>query len=354
MKVALLNDQLNAGGAEKVLVNMANILHARGVEVMVVLFMSASSLDKQLHPDIPVHYLNRKGRFDRAAMRKLKLLVQACDIVHVHSRYNLRYFMVAKYITGIFYPKVVFHEHVPGYTKLDLFTRILFKRLDGYIAVLQNICDWAIDQNLVQPSKVFYLPNIVAPPATPIVFAQNDHSRILMVGNFRRVKNHLFAIQLVDQLGNGTTLDLYGMIEDQAYYDELVNYIHAKNLTRKVNIVNGVNNLYDVIGKYDVALHTATLETGPLVLLEYMQAGLPFLTYNTGDVANNISKLLPELVMQSFEQQAWIASIKTILKNESTRKAIKIKMKQVVVEIYTEEKYWQRLSYVYKTVLRLP
>ena len=336
------------------LVNMANILHARGVEVMVVLFMAPASLDKQLHPDIPVHYLNRKGRFDRAAMRKLKLLVQACDIVHVHSRYNLRYFMVAKYVTGIFHPKVVFHEHVPGYTKLDLFTRILFKRLDGYIAVLQNICDWAIDQNLVQPSKVFYLPNIVAPPATPIVFAQNDHSRILMVGNFRRVKNHLFAIQMVEQLGNGTTLDLYGMIEDQAYYDELVNYIQANNLTGKVNIVNGVNNLYDVIGKYDVALHTATLETGPLVLLEYMQAGLPFLTYNTGDVANNISKLLPELVMQSFEQQAWIASIKTILKNESTRKAIKIKMKQVVVEIYTEEKYWQRLSYVYKTVLRLP
>lgn len=354
MKVALLNDQLNAGGAEKVLVNMANILHARGVEVMVVLFMSASSLDKQLHPDIPVHYLNRKGRFDRAAMRKLKLLVQACDIVHVHSRYNLRYFMVAKYVTGIFHPKVVFHEHVPGYTKLDLFTRILFKRLDGYIAVLQNICDWAIGQNLVQPSKVFYLPNIVAQPAKPIVFIQNDHSRILMVGNFRRVKNHLFAIQMVEQLGNGTTLDLYGMIEDQAYYDELVNYIQANNLTGKVNIVNGVNNLYDVIGKYDVALHTATLETGPLVLLEYMQAGLPFLTYNTGDVANNISKLLPELVMQSFEQQAWIASIKTILKNESTRKAIKIKMKQVVVEIYTEEKYWQRLSYVYKTVLRLP
>ena len=354
MKVALLNDQLNAGGAEKVLVNMANILHARGVEVMVVLFMAPASLDKQLHPDIPVHYLNRKGRFDRAAMRKLKLLVQACDIVHVHSRYNLRYFMVAKYVTGIFHPKVVFHEHVPGYTKLDLFTRILFKRLDGYIAVLQNICDWAIGQNLVQPSKVFYLPNIVAQPAKPIVFIQNDHSRILMVGNFRRVKNHLFAIQLVDQLGNGTTLDLYGMIEDQAYYDELVNYIQANNLTGKVNIVNGVNNLYDVIGKYDVALHTATLETGPLVLLEYMQAGLPFLTYNTGDVANNISKLLPELVMQSFEQQAWIASIKTILKNESTRKAITIKMKQVVEEIYTEEKYWQRLSYVYKTVLRLP
>ena len=352
MKVALLNDQLNAGGAEKVLVNMANLMHARGVDVIVVLFMSPASLDKQLHPEIPVHYLNRKGRFDRAAMRTLKFLLQTCDIVHVHSRYNLRYFMVAKYITGIFYPKVVFHEHVPGYTKLDLFTRILLKKLDGYIAVLQNICDWAIDQNLLRPSKVFYLPNIVAQPETPIVFNQNDHCKILMVGNFRKVKNHLFAIQLVEHLGNGTTLDLYGMIEDQAYYDELVYYIQNNKLTGKVNIIIGVNNLYDVIGKYDFALHTATLETGPLVLLEYMQAGLPFLTYNTGDVANNISKLLPEFVMHAFKQQTWLTSITTILKNEPTRNAIKIKMKQVVEEIYTEEKYWQRLSNVYKTVLQ--
>ena len=53
MKVALLNDQLNAGGAEKVLVHIANLLYSRGVEVIVILFMEPSALDKQLHPQIP-------------------------------------------------------------------------------------------------------------------------------------------------------------------------------------------------------------------------------------------------------------------------------------------------------------
>ena len=352
MKVALLNDQLNAGGAEKVLVNIANMMHSRGVQVIVVLFMSTASLDKQLHPQIPVHYLHRKGRFDRAAMGKLKLLLQPCDIVHIHSRYNLRYFMVAKYVQSISHPKVVFHEHVPGYTKLDFFTRMLFKGLNAYIAVLQSICDWANSQHLVQPSKVFYLPNIVAQPANPIVFIQNKHHRIVMVGNFRRVKNHLFAIQLAEQLNNGTTLDLYGMIEDQGYYDELVRYINNHNLGEKVNIIRGVNNLYDVIGRYDIALHTATHETGPLVLLEYMQAGLPFLTYKTGDVAHNISSSLPQLVMQTFNQGDWLASVNTLLTNESLRQTIKLNMKQVVQENYTEEKYWQQLSNVYKQVLQ--
>ena len=314
--------------------------------------MRPAALDKQLHPEIPVYYLNRKGRFDRAAMHKLKLLVQPCDIVHIHSRYNLRYFMVAKYVQFISHPKVVFHEHVPGYTKLDFFTRMLFKRVDGYIAVLQSICNWANNRHLVKPSKVFYVPNIVAQPATSIVFQQNEHSKIVMVGNFRRVKNHLFAIQLIEQLNDEVTLDLYGMIEDKEYYDELVTYIETHHLTGRVNIISGVNNLYGVIGQYDLALHTATHETGPLVLLEYMQAGLPFLTYNTGDVVANISSSLAQLVMQTFERGKWLASVNELLLNESFRKSIQIKMKQVVQENYTEEKYWQQLSNVYKKVLQ--
>ncbi len=352
MKIALLNDQLNAGGAEKVLVNMANIMHQNGVDVIVVLFIRPAALDKQLHPDIPVHYLHRKGRFDRAAMHRLKLLVQPCDIVHIHSRYNLRYFMVAKYLQSLYHPKVVFHEHVPGYTKLDFFTRLLFKGVDGYIAVLQSICNWANNQHLVQPFKIFYVPNIVAQPVAPIVFQQNDHSRIVMAGNFRRVKNHLFAIQLIEQLNNTVTLDLYGMIEDQAYYDEVVTYIEAHDLKGRVNIISGVNNLYDVMGQYDLALHTATQETGPLVLLEYMQAGLPFLTYNTGDVAANISISLAHLVMKTFEPGKWLSSVNELLQNQNLRKSIQIKMKQVVQENYTEEKYWQQLSNVYKKVLQ--
>ncbi len=91
MKIALLNDQLNAGGAEKVLVNMAHLLHHKGVQVILVLFMSPSQLDAQLHPSIPVHYLHRKSKWHLGAMLALRKLVHDCDIVHIHSRYNLRY-----------------------------------------------------------------------------------------------------------------------------------------------------------------------------------------------------------------------------------------------------------------------
>ena len=173
-----------------------------------------------------------------------------------------------------------------------------------------------------------------------------------MIGNFRRVKNHLFAIQLIQQLGNGITLHLYGMIEDAAYHEELVHYIQSNRLNETVKIISGVNNVYNVLGKYNLAIHTASNETGPLVLLEYMQAGLPFITYNTGDVATHISNALPGLVMHSFEKEHWLAAINNMLLNEQVRETTKVKMKQVVAEIYTEDKYWERLLNVYKKVLQ--
>jgi glycosyltransferase involved in cell wall biosynthesis len=113
MKVALINDQLNSGGAEKVLVNIAHLLHAQGVDVSVVLYLKPAALDSLINPAIPVHYLHRRGRFDLRAMLLLKKITNAADILHVHSRYNLRYLITAKFFTGIFKPRIVFHEHVP-------------------------------------------------------------------------------------------------------------------------------------------------------------------------------------------------------------------------------------------------
>jgi hypothetical protein len=96
MKIVLLNDKLNAGGAEKVLVYIANLLFKNNYDVSVVLFLDEAKLDNQINKQIPIHYLRRTSRFDIAAWKKLKALTNDADIVHIHSRYNLRYFMVAK------------------------------------------------------------------------------------------------------------------------------------------------------------------------------------------------------------------------------------------------------------------
>ena len=187
MKVAILNDKLDAGGAEKVFVNMANLLYANGVEVLVVLFLHSSVLDALLHPQISVVYLHRKGRFDIKAMLLLKKLVKEFDIVHVHSRYNLRYYMITKWTTGIVKPKTVFHEHIPV-LRVDSFTKFIMRKADAYLAVLQSMCSWAKEAVHLNATRVFYLPNTINSPIR-IIPQLSAGNKIIMVGNIWHFKS---------------------------------------------------------------------------------------------------------------------------------------------------------------------
>jgi glycosyltransferase involved in cell wall biosynthesis len=350
MKVVLINDQLNPGGAEKVLVNTANLLRQKGVDVSVLLYLGKSVLDEQVDASIPLIYLHRRGRFDLSAMRSLKHHLKDVDIVHVHSRYNLRFLMVCKLLVGIGKAKIVFQEHIP-ILKLDRFTRYAFSKVDAYVAVLKTMCDWVKDDQTVNTRKVFYLPNIVSTPNVAATKTAYTAKKIVMVGNFMKLKNQLFAVELMKQLGAGYQLDIYGMVHQQDYYNELTEFIEKQNLQQQVRLIQGVTNIYDVLGDYEFAIHTSTQETGPLVLLEYMHAGLPFLTYATGDVAANLAAEIPEMIIESFTINDWKKGIETVVANAAERSDLQCRMKHFVEVHYTEERYWKQLQSIYKAVL---
>jgi glycosyltransferase involved in cell wall biosynthesis len=351
MKVVLVNDQLNAGGAERVLVNIANLLHKNKIEVSVVMFLKPSALDHEINHNIKITYLNRKWRFDYAAMRTLKKQLKDADIIHVHSRYNLRYYMVAKLLTFAPSKPIVFHEHVPDHKKIGAFTSFLFKRLNAYVGVQERLCTWVKDKKLVAPKNVFFLPNVVARPGQIKLDNLHEEKRIVMVANFRRIKNQLLALQILQALGSDYTLDLYGMIDEADYYEELTQYVKVNELEHRVNIKTGITNMYEYLPRYQFALHTATNETGPLVLLEYMNSGLPFLTYKTGDVVSNVNAALPQFVMDTLTVADWVDRIKVVLSDPRARPKLQQEMEQLINERYSEETYFNTLDSIYKKTI---
>jgi glycosyltransferase involved in cell wall biosynthesis len=348
MRIALINDRLNAGGAEKMLVYIANLLHKNGIDVQVIILLDKAALDHQIHPNIPVHYLNRTSRFSCKAFFGLKKLLQQVDIVHVHSRYNLRYYMVAKYFVNIAKPKIFFHEHVPSYS-IDAFTKFLFSKVDAYVAVQNDMRKWAVTNKMVTNQHAFYLANTVDAPKNPIQYKNNQY-KILMVGNYRPQKNHLFAVSLLAKLPNQYTIDIYGMIDDEVYYNNLQNHIHTLGLTSRVALVQGISNLYEQMGNYSFALHTSIAETGPLVLVEYLYAGLPFITYNTGDVVTIIEKQLPNFIVHSFNEAEWLKAIEQLQQKMPEHNFNNV-MSEIVQENFSEANYFIQLLHIYNKIM---
>ena len=95
LKVLQVIDTLNIGGAERVLVNLSNLLITHGIDISVVQITTPGPLSAELHPDVRQFSLNRKYRLSPSAFIRLIRLIHNHTIVHVHMRYNFLYVMLA-------------------------------------------------------------------------------------------------------------------------------------------------------------------------------------------------------------------------------------------------------------------
>ena len=62
MKVLQVIDKLDVGGAERVLVDLSNILDENNIEITVLCLLTKSSLDEKLNKNINKIYLNRLNK----------------------------------------------------------------------------------------------------------------------------------------------------------------------------------------------------------------------------------------------------------------------------------------------------
>ncbi|MBZ0246283.1 MAG: glycosyltransferase, partial [Cyclobacteriaceae bacterium] len=298
---------LHVGGAEKMLVTAANLFVDKGHDVGVALLVDGGPLCSHLNPRVKLHSLSRKGRFDLRAMRKLSMLANSYQIVHIHLKHNLKFVFVANLIWRIRNP-LILHDHsaevlISGVQKTHLpFFVQYWLRKQTYVGVSEALTNWALRNFRLDPDKCFTLPNAIECKngSTIKVPISKDVVNIILVSNFRRLKNIEFAITLVEQLtklGLNLRLDILGQVLDKSYFEEIKALIASLNISDIVTINNDVSDVTHELGNYSFAIHTSKAETGPLVLLEYFHAGLPFLASNHGEVANQVFQKIPELII---------------------------------------------------------
>jgi len=256
--------------------------------------------------------------------------------------------MTAKFLVGISKPKIFFHEHVPSYA-IDKFTKFLFSKVNAYVAVQDDMRKWAVEKGMVKNSNAFYLANTVVAPTVKKEVNSNSH-KIIMVGNYRPQKNQLFAVSVLAKLPEEYTIDIYGMIDDKLYYERLQNHIQTLQLEHRVNLVKGVSNIYEKISEYGLALHTSLAETGPLVLVEYLYAQIPFITYETGDVVSVIKNQLPNFIVPTFDEQDWLNAIEKMqqINNFEETKSL---MTTIINQHFSEEAYYTQLLNIYQQLV---
>ena len=339
-RILFVIDNLKIGGAEKVFVDIANLANAK-IEFDVLLVTDFEGDAFKLPENVRVIELHRKNKFSIIKLFQLKKILSEYETIHIHMRHTFHYLSIVKFIFDL-KNKYILHDHY-GKINLDKKPPFLMYKLfkpNFYIGVCSELSEWAVEVWKLKAENVFCFQNL--PNLDFYKNFQNleqvKNGKLIMVGNIKGVKNQLFALNIANSIN--MKIDFIGRNQDDQYYSLI-----KENLNDNI-IIEDCSNVSSLLGKYSMGIFTSKSESGPLVILEYLLCGLPFIAYKTGGISDILSKYFPYFFIDSFEEKFWVQKI-----NEFKLNPPVIDREMVLDIINTEfnrELYLNRLMKIYE------
>lgn len=325
IRVLHLIDSLAAGGAERMAVNLCNLLNERGTPAWLCATRGEGPLLALVVDTDRYLYLRKKHALDVEAFVGLVRFIrqERINVLHAHSS-SLAWAVMAKNFTGI---KVVWHNHLGKSESLDFRGRLplwLFTRfVDHVISVNEKLQQWAIEKLDINEDKVSYLPNfpMLSPKQTrPDRHSKRDIPVIICTANLRAAKDHhtlIKALTRVKDEGIPFKLWLVGADFNDAYSRSLKQLIHQRNLSEDVELLGVRTDIPDLLCQADIGVLSSVTEGLPVSLLEYGMAGLPVVATAVGQVPEVVGDA--GLVVPPGDDAALAEALKMLLLQKDMR-----------------------------------
>lgn len=288
MKLDFIITSLNGGGAERVMVILANNFAKIGYEVKLITFYGKPDGDAySLHHNVKRIELHG-GKFKNHKIRSLNNLYQFYkkkenrpDIIISFLIFtNLISILVAK-LHNI---RIISSEHInhlegeqPMY--LTKFTRNLVYRMSDIVTVLTK---FDVEYYKKRKANVVVMPN----PCSFVPIKENNHARdkeILAVGSLDRYHHKGFdnLIELITPVLKANPewiLKIIGGGDKGRFY--LESLIKESNIEKQIVFTGFQNNVSEHMKKGSIFILSSRFEGLPMVLLEAMSQGMTCIAYN--------------------------------------------------------------------------
>lgn len=305
-------DSLFIGGAERMLIDIANQTALDGHQVSIGITRSGNKLSNELRSEISLHMIDRSHCFDIPGMKRFSALVKKkkVDIFHAHGRSTFSFLAFLKTF-GLICPPIVLHDHFGGIendTSIPLWFRLWAKHwVSYYVGVYSKLGLWAKAAG-IPPEKITVIKNALDPSriqkAEPKnirkTFGIESKSPIgIVVGGIRREKGIDILLNTFAKSSHQKSANIIfvGGARNTDYTRACRNQSTSLKLDDNVFFVGERQDVPSLIKSVDFALLPSRSESGPLVLIEYMIGGLPFVSTQVGAISRQIAQLkVPEFV----------------------------------------------------------
>lgn len=290
------------------LVDIVNQLNREKYHPSVCITRSTSTLAGEIHPHIPLKILGRRWTLDPRGFSRLSAFshAQKVDLYHAHGRSTASFLVLANWM-GIIKKPIILHDHlgIETNTRVPLWIKVLAQAsITHYIGVNDKLGCWA-EKAGIEPGKISVIGNGLDFHRFERFQAHNLH-RILnlspsrkigiMVGNIRPEKGLAELVDACNMIPHDQlpAIVVIGRDADPVYAARCRRRIESLGLGSSFFFSGYQEDSIAWIKGADFAVMPSLSESGPLVLIEYMACGLPFVAFNVGGVSAFVQPLLPE------------------------------------------------------------
>jgi len=234
-----------------------------------------------------------------------KLKWNSIEVVYCHSIISGFHFALAKIFVNF---KLVYHEHNMASQRPKMFVwRLMFdfvnSRSDKIIAishgVANELADYGCDRekivvvhNGIELQAIKDVNHLVAKGYQRLGLDSSNKTLLVgMIGHFRPWKGQALFVESYHTacvFNDDIHYVIVGGIHDDAYYEQVQQYILQHDLSDKVTITGHQDNIPELLSCMDIIVVPSVPEPFGLVVLEAMMMAKPVVAFNIGGPAEII------------------------------------------------------------------
>lgn len=321
MRVMHLIESLEFGGAEKVVIDLANAMSERHA-VVVCCVKKLGDLRETVHADIPVLCLDKGEGNDWRIPFRLRALVREHRIEVLHS-HNWGVFLEAAMAAWLS-PGVVLINTVHGpYMDYAPGWQAQFKRRVRHW--LEHIASWRHRRVvLVSDAIAAYINKDIGIAASRLTTIRNGIAaievlqaprvegkmRFITVGRLAEIKNQAMMIRAFHQAGcENAELWLAGDGPERGNLERLTAEL---GLSSRVRFLGFCNDVTPHLSQCDVFVMSSNYEGISIALLEAMRAGLPVIGTDVGGMRETVEPAITGLLVPARQTAAMAAAMRKL------------------------------------------
>lgn len=289
MKIIQVIDTLNIGGAERMCVNISNLLTSKSIDNSIIVTRKLGPLSKQVD-ESSINLISKKNSLDLIAFyRFFKIIkIKRPDVIHAHS--TSVYWAV---LVKLLYPrlKLIWHDHLGSRSnENNAFFKLILTKIDIVLAINEFNYQWYLKNTDRLRTNLFYIPNF--PFLKNLKISRDSNlTNIIHVANLHNPKDHFTHIRAIaqlmknDEMKDKFAVRFVGNFSDLDYLRKVNDLIDNLNLREVITLAGPSEDIANELFISDIGVLSSTSEGLPVALLEYGLAGLAVVVTDVGQCA---------------------------------------------------------------------